>query len=100
MHIILTARQLREALEFCNQDGPDDADQMDTEITLTEREAFVSSDGEQMPAGLYCHLTEYPEEGCYGPLGVAPAAPAPGTCPKCSKPWEQHEFAVPAPYCP
>ncbi len=24
----------------------------------------VSDEGEPLPRGLYCHLTEYPEEGC------------------------------------
>lgn len=33
--------------------------------------------------------------------GAATQAPgASDTCPKCGHPWEDHEFAVPAPYCP
>ena len=67
--ITLTAKQLREALEFVNPDESD-ADQLETEVTITQREAFTSTDGDDMPAGLYVHLTEYPEEGVHGPLGV------------------------------
>lgn len=37
---------------------------------ITQREAFKSSEGTDMPAGLYIHLTQYPEEGVLGPLGV------------------------------
>ena len=68
--ISLTANQLREVLEFANPDGADDLDQSGTEVTITQRAAFTSTDGDAMPAGLYVHLTEYPEEGVYGPLGV------------------------------
>ena len=32
------------------------------------------------------------------PEGTDPTTP--DVCPKCSKPWEDHEFGVPAPYCP
>ena len=61
----ITAKALREALEFCNPDGPEDVDQMETEITIWMREKDeVATDGEPMPRGLYCHLSEYPEEGC------------------------------------
>lgn len=24
----------------------------------------------------------------------------PSLCPRCGKPWADHDFAVPAPYCP
>lgn len=68
--ITLTAKQLREALEFANPDGAEDAEQAETEVTITRRAAFKTTDGDDMPAGLYVHLTEYPEEGVYGPLGV------------------------------
>lgn len=68
--LTMNAKQLREALEFANPDGPGDAEQAETEVTVTQRAAFTSSDGDDMPAGLYVHLTEYPEEGVYGPLGI------------------------------
>lgn len=74
--ITMSGTQLREALEFVNPDGPSDVDQAETEVTITEREAFTSSEGEAMPAGLYVHLAEYPEEGVYGPLGIESLQPA------------------------
>ncbi len=71
--VTITAKQLREALEFCNPDGPEDEDQMETELTIWMRETdAVSDEGEPLPRGLYCHLTEYPEEGCM-PLFEVPA---------------------------
>ncbi len=66
----LTAAQLRDALEFVNPGGPDDADQMETEVSFFFRESDeTSNEGEPLSSGWYCYLTEYPEEGCYGPLG-------------------------------
>ena len=61
--ITLNAIQLREAIEFVNPDV-NDLDQLESEVTIVERDAFTDSEGEFNPAGLYCHLTEYPEEGC------------------------------------
>lgn len=95
MHITITARQLREALELANPDGPDDEDQLDTEVTITKRDAFVSDDGDPMPAGLYMHYTDCPEEGVTR-LGGGNE----DVCHKCSKPWLEHDFGVPEPYCP
>ena len=74
--LTLTAKQLREALVFANPDGSEDTDQAEIEVTITRRMAFKSTDGEAMPAGLYVHLTEYPDEGVFGPLGVELPQPA------------------------
>ena len=71
MSITITARQLREALEFCNPDGPANDDQEDTEVTIHYVEGRRSDEGEPMAAGLYCWLTEYPEEGCISLFDVA-----------------------------
>lgn len=75
--MILNAHMLREALEFCNPDGDEDPDQMNTELTFkqlsAEEAAKLVADTEEgypYPAGIYCWLTEYPEEGCLGPLGM------------------------------
>jgi hypothetical protein len=73
MEITLTARQLRDALDFANPDGPEDLAQMDTEVTIVQREAWVSGEGEKMLAGLYAYITDYPEEGVCGPLGQVTA---------------------------
>lgn len=64
--LTLTAQQLREALVFANPDGTDEAE---TEVTITHRMAFKSTDGDEMSEGLYVHFTEYPDEGVFGPLG-------------------------------
>lgn len=74
MSITITAKELREALEFVNPDGPEDADQMETEVTIWFREkAEVSTDGDPLPRGLYCHLSEYPEEGCIPLFDATPS---------------------------
>jgi hypothetical protein len=72
--ITITAEQLRWALEFVNPDGPKDKDQMETEVTIwfREKDEVSPDEGEPLPRGLYCHLTEYPEEGCI-PLFEVPA---------------------------
>jgi hypothetical protein len=63
--VTITAAQLREALEFVNPDGPEDADQMESEVTIFQRRTDdTSTEGEPLPRGMYCYLSEYPEEGC------------------------------------
>lgn len=69
MNMTLSAKQLRDALKFCNPDEGG-SDQMETEVTFFFREENeISNEGDPMPRGVYCYLSEYPEEGCYGPLG-------------------------------
>lgn len=63
--VTLTGPQIRDLAEACGGDF--------TELsswTVGEREAFVTDEGEQMPAGLYATCTDYPDEGFIGPLGV------------------------------
>lgn len=70
MNLTLTVQQLHDILDFANPSGRGADDEMETEVTIVKQEKpFVSSDGEKMPSGYYVFLTEYPEEGCYGPLG-------------------------------
>lgn len=67
--ITLTAAQLRDALIFCNPDE-DDLEQLETKVTFFYRdEEELSPDGELLKIGNYCYLTDYSDEGCYGPLG-------------------------------
>lgn len=73
----LNAHMLREALEFANPDGDGDPDQMNTELTFRDlskeeaaKMATENDEGYPYPAGIYCWPTEYPEEGCLGPLGM------------------------------
>nr|BDD46282.1 hypothetical protein 3 [Gammaproteobacteria bacterium] len=63
----LTAKQLREALEYANPDGAD-ADEEETEIVIEWMPARTSVEGEHMAAGYYLWYAEYPEEGVIGPL--------------------------------
>lgn len=68
--ITMNAKQLRDALDYINPDGIENEEQQEEELTFLVKEAdFVSEDGEKMKIGVYCFLTEYPDEGIYGPLG-------------------------------
>ena len=70
--IILNVKQLRDALDYANPDGPEATDQLDTEISIDFFPERISVEGKPMPAGFYAWLTEYPDEGVYGPLGDNP----------------------------
>jgi len=62
----LSGNALKQMLEYI---APDDtAEQLESEITLVEKDEFVSTDGEPMKVGYYICMTEYPEEGLFGPL--------------------------------
>jgi hypothetical protein len=63
--ITLTARQLRNALDFVAPDFDKDADQRETELSIAWGEAGCAQDdeGNPDPAGYRCWLTDYPEEG-------------------------------------
>ncbi|WP_429169353.1 hypothetical protein [Aeromonas hydrophila] len=66
----LSGKDLLELLDFVSPDREQDPDQLECEVTLFHRDsAFTSTDGEDHPAGLYAYLTEYPEEGIFGPVG-------------------------------
>ena len=93
--ITLTGHQLRIALELINPDGLDDRDQMDDDLTFGVRQ-HQDDDG-KISTGMCCwnHDTDgvLPLDGEY-------PDPAKDNCPTCGNPWAEHEFAVPAPYCP
>lgn len=67
--ITLSAADLVELADFCSPDRDTDPEQLETEIVLFYRRAFKSTDGGDMPAGVYVHLADYPEEGLFGPVG-------------------------------
>ncbi|MGU5889752.1 hypothetical protein [Aeromonas hydrophila] len=70
--ITLSGKDLIELLDFISPDRESDPDQLGCEVTILHKaEPFVSTDGEAHPAGLYAYLTEYPDEGIYGPIGAA-----------------------------
>ena len=66
MSITITARQLQEALQFAAGIEPVeiDPDESETEICIEELPEGTFINGEPRAAGLYCWLSEYPEEGC------------------------------------
>lgn len=69
----ISAKALREAADIVSCGDDDDEHR---EVCILWRDAFVSSDGEVMPAGHYCYDPEYPEEGLHGPLGIDAARTA------------------------
>jgi hypothetical protein len=61
--VTMNGKQLKDLLDYAWPDK-DDADQADSELTLIAHDTpFKSTEGDDMPAGLYCYCTEYPEEG-------------------------------------
>lgn len=72
--VTLTGPQILDLYEACGGDFTEL-----TSWTVGEREAFVSDDGEQMPAGMYATCAEYPDEGFIGPLGAMSEASQPAT---------------------
>ncbi|WP_454826078.1 hypothetical protein [Paraburkholderia xenovorans] len=54
--VTLTGAQLLEAFQFVAPDHPKDPDQLECEVTIQRGDGY---DGR----GLYCWITEYPEEG-------------------------------------
>lgn len=69
--VTISGKGLLELVDFTCPDHETDLEQQETEIVLLNREAFISTDGEKMPSGVYAYLAEYPEEGLYGPVGGA-----------------------------
>jgi hypothetical protein len=68
--VSLTGAQLLEAFQFVAPDHPNDADQLECEVTIQR------GNGHDGP-GLYCWITEYPEEGAIR-LDADPAAASNG----------------------
>ncbi len=68
MSITISAATLKEMLEIAAPDK-DQSEQLETEITLFVRDKEETSvEGDPLPAGVYFYISEYPEEGCYGPF--------------------------------
>lgn len=59
----LDGHQLRRALQLANPNGDLAPDQLDTHVCIQYKLPGKDTDGEDAPAGLYCWLQEYPEEG-------------------------------------
>ena len=70
MKMTLSGKQLIDVLDFLCPDRDTDKEQTESEVTFIEKEEdFISTDGENMKSGVYVYLTDYPEEGLYGPVG-------------------------------
>ena len=93
--ITLDGHQLRMALELINPDGLDDLDQMDDYLSFGVRQ-HQDDDG-KISTGMCCWNDD--TDGVL-PLDGEYPDPAKDNCPTCGNPWAEHEFAVPAPYCP
>lgn len=59
--VVLSGAQLLEALDFVAPDRAED--QMESEVCIALRDEGRDVDGDLRPAGHYCWLEEYPEEG-------------------------------------
>lgn len=64
--VTLTVAEMFAAIGFAapggNVPGSDD---LEAEVTFQRQPERRSIEGETLPAGLYCWLTEYPDEGCF-----------------------------------
>lgn len=68
--ITLSGKDLIELLDFISPDREQDPEQLETEVCVIQiDETFASGEGDIRPPGVYAYLTEYPDEGLYGPLG-------------------------------
>ncbi len=72
--VILTAQQLKDALEFVAPDFDTDPDQRQQEVSIEWCAAGLDQEGDLLHEGYRCWLTEYPEEGCI-PLDPPAAQP-------------------------
>ncbi len=75
-YVVLSGAALKEAYEMVCPDGGANPEQLEDELVIEHRAAWVATDGEAMPAGYYAYFIECPEEGCTGPLGEPIATPA------------------------
>lgn len=77
-HVTLTARQLRNALEFAAPDFETDDDQRETAVCISWAPDGMTKgdDDEALPAGLRVWYADMPEEGCIPLLDEFEAPPA------------------------
>ncbi|ELB2792424.1 hypothetical protein QMX34_003012 [Aeromonas hydrophila] len=70
--ITLSGKDLVELLDYICPDRENDPEQLEAEVSVIKMDkAFASGEGDIRPSGVYAYLTEYPDEGLYGPLGSA-----------------------------
>lgn len=75
--LVLSGRELVDLVNFTCPDYHSDPDQLNTEVVLRYHDATdATPEMEAQAAGIYVYLSEYPEEGAYGPVGtLIPATP-------------------------
>lgn len=70
--ITLSGKDLVELLDFISPDRENDPEQLETEVSIIKMDkTFADGVGDVREPGVYAYLTEYPDEGLYGPLGTA-----------------------------
>lgn len=68
--ITLSGRGLLELLDFISPDREQDPERLEAEVSIFKMDKrFADGVGDVREPGVYAYLTEYPEEGVYGPLG-------------------------------
>lgn len=66
----LKAVEILDMLEYVAPDRETDPDQLETDLSIFQKqEPFFNNSNEEMAAGTYMFLTDYQEEGMYGPYG-------------------------------
>lgn len=70
----LTAHQIAQAFTFATgiPDAPLDPDTAETRIAFGHLSDVKDDDGEPLPPGLFCWLSDSPDEGFHGPLEETP----------------------------
>lgn len=98
--MILTAAEIRDLAMLAGFviDTLDVDMAMDFTVEDCPKCGIKYDNGEVLHYEHVAYDSEYPEEGVL-PLGD-PVEPDECVCQKCFKPWKDHEFGVPEPYCP
>lgn len=93
--LTLTGKEIKDLAEAVGLviSPHDYADELETEMTIIDCPAggVLDDDGKATHYEHVAYLSEYPEEGTFT-LGDE-------LCPKCLKPWQEHDFGVPQPTC-
>lgn len=75
--LTLTGKELVDLVNFTCPDYHSDPDQLNTGVVLQYHEATPATpEVEAQAAGIYVSLSEYPEEGAYGPVGTLTSTPS------------------------
>ena len=93
--LILTGKEIKDLAEAVGLViVPNDyTEELEIEMAIIDcpTSGVLDDDGKALHYEHVAYLSEYPEEGTF-PLGDE-------ICPKCRKPWTEHDFSVPVPTC-